>query len=128
MPLEIEFEKNVLEGSTHEHHTFMNKDKLVFGTILLSVVDYLLHHVAHLRNAKETWDNLFITFEKQHVDNCYNYVYAIFKWAKTLQCKMTLTTSHDYKSTNISHIFFNEYLAFTLPKTLFILFNTHIDE
>jgi hypothetical protein len=59
LPLEIEFEKNVLEGSTHEHDTFMKKDKLVFGSIFLNVVDSLLHHATYLRNAYETWDNLF---------------------------------------------------------------------
>jgi hypothetical protein len=91
LPLEIEFEKNVLEGSTHEHHTFMKKDKLIFRTIFLNVVNFLLCHVAHLRNAKEVWNNLFTTFEKQHVGNCYNYVYTIFKWRKTLQFKMALT-------------------------------------
>lgn len=89
--LEIEFENFVLKGSTHEHHIFMKKDKLIFGTIFLNVVNSLLRHVAHLRNAKEVWNNLFTTFEKQHVGNCYNYVYTIFKWKKTLQCKMALT-------------------------------------
>ncbi len=51
LPLEIEFEKNVLEGSTHEHDTFMKKDKLVFGSIFLNVVDSLLQHSTYLRNA-----------------------------------------------------------------------------
>jgi hypothetical protein len=48
---------------------FKKKEKLVCGTILLNVVDSLLHHVARVEIAKDTWDNFYATFEKKHVGN-----------------------------------------------------------
>jgi hypothetical protein len=42
---------------------------LVCGTILLNVVDFLLHHLARVEIAKDSWDNLHATFEKKHVGN-----------------------------------------------------------
>ncbi len=59
----IEFEKIILEGGVHKHHMFMQKNKLVHGTMFLNVVDSLLHHVACVKNAKQAWDNLCATFE-----------------------------------------------------------------
>jgi len=52
LPLKIEFEEIVFKGGIHEHHQFMKKNKLACG-IVLNVVDYLLHHVTHVNNAKE---------------------------------------------------------------------------
>jgi hypothetical protein len=45
LPSKVEFGEIVLERSNFEHHLFF-KDKVVHGTILLNVVDSLLHHVA----------------------------------------------------------------------------------
>jgi len=47
----------------------MKKDKLACGTVLLNVVDSLLHHVTHAETTKNAWDNLCATFEKRHVGN-----------------------------------------------------------
>jgi hypothetical protein len=47
----------------------MKKDKLACETILLNVVDSLLHHVAHAKTTKNAWDNLCATFEKRHIGN-----------------------------------------------------------
>jgi len=52
LPLNIEFEEIVFKRGIHEHHQFMKKNKLACGTVL-NVVDYLLHHVTHVNNAKE---------------------------------------------------------------------------
>jgi hypothetical protein len=52
LPLEIEFGEIVLQGGTFEHCLFMKKDKLACGTILLNVVDSLLHHLAHAKTTK----------------------------------------------------------------------------
>jgi hypothetical protein len=38
------------------------KKKKAHGVMLLNVVDYLLHHVAHVKIAKDAWDNLCATF------------------------------------------------------------------
>jgi hypothetical protein len=42
---------------------FMKKENLAHETILLNVVDYVLHHVAHVETTKDAWDNLCATFE-----------------------------------------------------------------
>jgi hypothetical protein len=42
---------------------------LVCGTLLLNVVDYLLHHVTCVKIAKDAWDNFYATFEKKYVGN-----------------------------------------------------------
>jgi hypothetical protein len=47
----------------------MKKDKSVHLTILLNVVDFLLHHVIHANITKNAWDNLYVTFEKKDVGN-----------------------------------------------------------
>jgi hypothetical protein len=52
LPLDIEFGKFVLKGSTHKHHIFMKKYKLVHEIIFLNIVLLSLHHVAHAKNAK----------------------------------------------------------------------------
>ncbi len=46
LPSKVEFGEIIPERSNFEHHLFFKKDKLAHGTILLNVVDYLLHHVA----------------------------------------------------------------------------------
>jgi hypothetical protein len=46
LPLKVEFGEIVPEGGTLEHCLFMKKDKLAHGTILLNVIDIILHHVA----------------------------------------------------------------------------------
>jgi hypothetical protein len=61
----IKFGKFVSLGTTHEHCMLMKKDKLACGTILLNVVDSLLHHAAHAKSVKEAWDNFYATtFER----------------------------------------------------------------
>ncbi len=53
LPLKIEFGEIGFKGGIHGHHMFMKKNKLACGTIL-NVVDYSLHHVTCVNNAKET--------------------------------------------------------------------------
>jgi hypothetical protein len=66
----IEFGKIILEGGIHERCIFMQKDKLVGGTIFLNVVDSLFHHVACANIAKEAW----VSFTTHHM---YMFVYYI---------------------------------------------------
>ncbi len=47
----------------------MKKDKLACGTIILNVIDFLLHHVACVITIKDAWDNFCATFERRHVGN-----------------------------------------------------------
>jgi hypothetical protein len=65
----LEFGKNIFEGGNFEYCLFIKKDKLVHQTIFLNVGDLLLHHVAHAETIKNAWDNLYVTFERRHVDN-----------------------------------------------------------
>jgi hypothetical protein len=52
LPLDIEFGKKIPKGSTHKHHIFMKKYKLVHAIIFLNIVLLLLHHVAHAKSSK----------------------------------------------------------------------------
>jgi hypothetical protein len=61
--LKIEIGKIVLKKNTLEHHWFMKKDKLAHETILLDVVNFMLHHLVLAEFAKDSWDNLCATFE-----------------------------------------------------------------
>ncbi len=63
LPLEVEFGKIVLKGGIFKHCLFMKMDKFVHETIILNVVDSLLHHVACEKITKYTWDNLFATIK-----------------------------------------------------------------
>ncbi len=63
LPSKIEFEKIILEGGVHKRCMFMQKNKLVHGTMFLNVIDFLLHHVACVKNTKQAWDNLCAPFE-----------------------------------------------------------------
>ncbi len=65
----IEFGKIVLKGGTFEHNLFMKNDKLIHRTILLSVIEYMLHHVTRVDSTKDAWDNLCATFERRHINN-----------------------------------------------------------
>ncbi len=66
----IEFGKVVLKGRTFEHKLFMKKDNLTHRTILLNVVEYMLHHVlTRVDIANDAWDNLCETFERRHINN-----------------------------------------------------------
>jgi hypothetical protein len=65
----IEFGNIVFKRGTFEHNLFMKKDKLTHRTILLSVVEYMLHHVIHVDTTKDAWDNLCATFERRHINN-----------------------------------------------------------
>jgi hypothetical protein len=58
LPPKVEFGEIVLEGSIFEDHLFFKKEKLAHGTILLNVVDSLLHHVTCVETTKDAWDNL----------------------------------------------------------------------
>jgi hypothetical protein len=58
LPLEVEFGDIVVEGGTLKHRLFMKKDKLAHGTILLDVINSLLHHVTCVKTTKDAWDNL----------------------------------------------------------------------
>jgi hypothetical protein len=70
LPLEVEFGEIVLEGGTLKQCLFMKKDKLARGTILLNVIDIILHHVAQcVETIKDAWDNLCATFERTYVGN-----------------------------------------------------------
>jgi hypothetical protein len=69
LPPKVELGEIILERGTIQHHLFMKKDKLVCGTIILNVVDSLLHHVACAKTTKDAWDNLCITLERIHVGN-----------------------------------------------------------
>ncbi len=84
MLLKIEFGKIVLKKGALEHHLFMKKDKLAHETILLDVVNFMLHHLAHAKFVKNSWDNLCATFDKNYVGNKLNYVksFTILKWKK----------------------------------------------
>jgi hypothetical protein len=53
LPLEVEFGKIIFEGSNFEYCLIIKKDKLVHQTILLNVVGFLLHHVAHAKTIKK---------------------------------------------------------------------------
>ncbi len=66
--LKIEFWKIVLKKGIFEHCLFMKKDKLAHETIFLNV-NFMLHHLAHAKFAKDSWNNLCATFEKKNVDN-----------------------------------------------------------
>jgi hypothetical protein len=70
----IEFGKIVLNKIILEHRLFIKKDKLAHGTILLNVVDFMLHHLAHAKIAKIHGIN-FVQHLKKYmlVTNC-NYV------------------------------------------------------
>jgi hypothetical protein len=62
----------------------MKKDKLVCGTIILNVVDSLLHHVTCAETAKDAWDNLCATLEKNILATYFNYVksFTILIWRR----------------------------------------------
>ncbi len=62
--LKIELEKIVLKKGILEHHLFTKKDKLAHETILLDV-NFMLHHLAHAKFAKDSWSNLCATFGKK---------------------------------------------------------------
>jgi hypothetical protein len=64
LSLKVEFGEIVCEGITFEHHLFMKKHKLTYETSFLNVVDYLLHHVTHVKLIKDAWDNLCAAFER----------------------------------------------------------------
>jgi len=69
LPPKVEFGEIILKGSTFEHYLFMKKDKLAHGTILLNVIDFMLHHVACVKTIKDAWDNLCAIIERRHVSN-----------------------------------------------------------
>jgi len=52
LPPKVEFGEVFPEGGTFEHFLFMKKDKLACGTILLNVVDFLLHNVTCLKGQR----------------------------------------------------------------------------
>jgi hypothetical protein len=68
LPPKVELGEIILGGPI-KHHLFMKKNKLVCGTIILNVVDSLLHHVACAETTKDAWDNLCVTFENICVGN-----------------------------------------------------------
>jgi hypothetical protein len=71
----------------------MKKDKLACGTILLNVVDSLLHHVTHAETTKNAWDNLCATFDRKHVGNILQLHQELcnLKMDK-IECKLVLTS------------------------------------
>jgi hypothetical protein len=70
LPLEVEFGEIVLEGGILKQCLFMKKDKLTHGTILLILIDIILHHVAQcVETIKDAWDNLCATFERTYFGN-----------------------------------------------------------
>ncbi len=56
LPPKVEFGGIIPEGGTFEHFLFTKQDKLVCGTILLNVVDFLLYHVTCVKTTKDAWD------------------------------------------------------------------------
>ncbi len=68
MLLKIEFGKIVHKKGILEHCLFMKKDKLAHGIIFLDV-NFMLHHLTCVEFAKDSWDNLCVTFEKIYVNN-----------------------------------------------------------
>ncbi len=77
-----------------EHHLFMKKDKLVHETILLDVANFMLHHLAHAKFAKDSWDNLCATFEKKYVG------YKLQLRQKLLRCNKFVQIQIIYQITN----------------------------
>jgi hypothetical protein len=100
----------------------MKKDKLACGTILLNVVDSLLHHVPHAKTTKNAWDDPCATFEKRHVGN------KLQPYQELYNTKMQEGTSMQVhidklrmivnQLTNINHKVYDENLAFTLLGSL----------
>jgi hypothetical protein len=72
----------------------MKKDKLACGTILLNVVDFLLHHVTYEKTTKNAWDNPCATLRKDMLATNYNYIKSsiILRCKKAPQCKFILTS------------------------------------
>jgi hypothetical protein len=67
LPLEVEFRDIFFEGNILKHCLFMKKNKLAHGTILLNVIDSLLHH-NKCKNYK-ICIRICATFERKHVGN-----------------------------------------------------------
>jgi hypothetical protein len=118
LPLEVEFQKIVSRRSILEHRLFKKKDKLVYGTVLLNVVDFLLHHVALSKTTKDAWDNLCATLEKKHVDNklqLYQELYNLkMEEGTSMQVHIDKFWMIGNQLTNIDHQVSDEDFAFTL--------------
>jgi hypothetical protein len=70
LPLEVEFRDIVLEGSILKHCLFMKKNKLAHGTILLNVIDSLLHHVTSVKITKDALEFVQHLKENMLATNC----------------------------------------------------------
>jgi hypothetical protein len=54
--------KIVPQGDTFENCLFMKKENLAHETILLNVVDFLLHHITHVESTKDgCWQEMATT-------------------------------------------------------------------
>jgi hypothetical protein len=91
---------------------------LVYGTVLLNVVDFLLHHVALSKTTKDAWDNLCATLEKKHVDNklqLYQELYNLkMEEGTSMQVHIDKFWMIGNQLTNIDHQVSDEDFAFTL--------------
>ncbi len=139
LPPKVEIGEIFLEGNIFEHHLFFKKDKLAHGTILLNVVDSLLHHVTCVEITKDAWDNLCWTFERRHVGNilqlCQKFYNLKMEEHTLVQAHIDKLQMIANQLTNIDHQVFNEDLTFTLlgilpPSfyTLVVSLSTHIDQ
>jgi hypothetical protein len=91
--LEVEFGEIILELGNIEHCLFMKKDKLTCGTILLNVVNSLLHHVTCAKTIKDAWDNLCATFDRRHVGNILQLCQELYNLKmEKIECKLILTS------------------------------------
>jgi hypothetical protein len=71
----------------------MKKDKLTHGTIILNVVNSLLHHVTCAKIVKDAWDNLCATFDRRHVGNILQLRQKLYNFKmEKIECKLILTS------------------------------------
>ncbi len=126
MSLEVEFGEIVCEGITLEHHLFMKKDDLIYGTIFFeNVVDYLLHHVTHVEIVKDAWE-IFVQHLREYtsaidfMSRAYNFKLKEGSLVQVHIEKLSMITN---QIPNIEHQAFNEDLAFTFLKGFLLSMN-----
>ncbi len=103
---------------------------MVCGTILLNVVDFLLHHVACVEIAKDAWDKFYATFEKKRVGNrlqLHQQFYNLNMEEGTLmQAHIDKFRMIANQLANIDHQVSDENLAFTFGESLPLSFHTFV--
>jgi hypothetical protein len=116
-----------------EHCMFMKKDKLAHGIVILNILDFLLHHVAHVKKLRTT----FVQHLKKNmmtIDCNYIKSFTNFKMEEGIlvQAHISKVCMIVDQLANIDHPISIEDFAFTFLgslqyffHTLVVLYNSH---